>query len=82
MSGQQVGLLIHAKAGRAAVLDQWIMDKENCRLITYWPARSMLTHFRLTNFEEIRDAHRPSIKKSVTVIPGCAAPLLSLVSTL
>ena len=26
-----------------------------CRLITYWPARSMLTHF-----EEIRDAHRPS----------------------
>ena len=28
-----------------------------CRLITYWPARSMLTHFRR---EEIRDAHRPS----------------------
>ena len=26
-----------------------------CRLITYWPARSMLTHF-----EEIGDAHRPS----------------------
>ena len=29
-----------------------------CRLITYWPARSMLTHFRRR--AEIRDAHRPS----------------------
>ena len=27
-----------------------------CRLITYWPARSMLTHFR----RRARDAHRPS----------------------
>ena len=33
----------------------WNGQIESCRLITYWPARSMLTHF-----EEIRDAHRPS----------------------
>ena len=47
---------------------------KHCRLITYWPARSMLTHFRRRDFEEIRrdfeeirrdfeeirDAHRPS----------------------
>ena len=37
-----------------------------CRSITYCPARSMLTHF-LSNFEEIRDAHRPSSTVSFTM---------------
>ena len=45
----------------------------DCRLITYWPARSMLTHFisRILNFEEIRDAHRPSTRQNeVLTLPS------------
>ena len=43
-----------------------------CRLITYWPARSMLTHF-----EEIGDAHRPSKRLPDVVAQfhvGCCRP--------
>ena len=31
-----------------------------CRLITYWPARSMLTHFRRRAFEFRRNSRRAS----------------------
>ena len=42
----------------------WVVGTSGgCRLITYWPARSIFISGAGLNFEEIRDAHRPSTQE-------------------
>ena len=45
-----------------------------CRLITYWPARSIFIS-GAGNFEEIRDAHRPSTARSLLSPKGASKML-------
>ena len=65
-----------AARARRSVARAWL--GEGCRLITYWPARSMLTHFRRRAPEFRRNSRRASpVKVKAGLDATTVQPLVS-----